>query len=76
MGVMIRKQGELFVITSDRVTGDLPSKSAPKRNKDDTFRVWAGDKWSTNASNAQAFKTMEEADQFVKSNSARVMESG
>jgi hypothetical protein len=76
MGVMIRSQGDLFVITSDRFTDDLPSKSAPKRNKNDTYRVWAGAKWSTNAFDARTFNTTEEADEYVRSNSSQIMESG
>jgi len=76
MGVMARKQGDSFVITSDRVTDDLPSKVAPKRKVGDVFRVWTGRNWSSVLTDAEAFKTMDEADEYVKSNSSRLMESG
>lgn len=63
MGVMIRNQGLLFVITSDRVAGDLPTRSAPKRRAVEVYRVWTGDKWSTVMSDAKTFKTEDEADE-------------
>jgi hypothetical protein len=76
MGVMIRSQDNLFLITSDRVAGDLPSKSAPKRRAVEVYQVWTGDKWSTNASEAKTFNTEDEADEYVKKNSHRIMEFG
>ena len=76
MGVNTRSQGELFVVTSDRVANDLPSKSAPKRTTPEVFRVWIGDLWSTEMTDAKTFRTMDEADQYVKSNSRLLMDSG
>lgn len=76
MGVMIRNQGQLFVITSDRVAGDLPSRSAPKRRAVEVYQVWTGDKWSAVMSDAKTFKSEEEADEYVKDNSSRIMEFG
>lgn len=76
MGVMVRNQGEQFVITSDRVAGDLPSKSAPKRRATEVYQVWTGDHWSAVASEAKTFDSMDEADEYVKLHSKQVMESG
>lgn len=76
MGVLIRNQGDLFVITSDRVAGDLPSRSAPKRRAVEVYQVWTGDKWSAAVSEAKTFKTETEADEYVKANSSRIMELG
>lgn len=76
MGVMIRNQGDQFVITSDRVAGDLPSRSAPKRRAVEVYQVWTGDKWSTVPTDAKTFTSEDEADEYVKANSSRIMEFG
>ena len=76
MGVMAREQGELFVITSDRTGGDSPSKVAPKQRKDGVYRVWTGDEWSTITTDAITFEAIEEADEYIKENSGRLMENG
>jgi len=76
MGVMAREQGELYVITSDRTLGDAPSKIAPKKQYDGVYRVWTGDKWSTIATDAITFEAIEEADEYIRENSGRLMENG
>ena len=76
MGVMAREQGELYVITSDRRSGDSPSKIAPKRPNDGVYQVWTGDKWSTITTDAITFVAIEEADQYIKENTGRLMENG
>ena len=76
MGVMAREQDELYVITSDRTSGDSPSKIAPKKTKDGVYRVWTGDKWSTISTDAMTFEAIEEADDYIKENSGRLMENG
>ncbi len=76
MGVMAREQGELYVITSDRTSGDSPSKIAPKRPSDGVYQVWTGDQWSTIATDAITFAAIEEADEYIRTNSGRLMENG
>jgi len=56
---MARKMGEQFVITSDRIAGDLPSKVAPKKHASPVYQVWTGDNWSTIMTNAKTFTTMD-----------------
>ena len=76
MGVMAREQGELYVITSDRTLGDSSSKTAPKKSNDGVYQVWTGDKWSTITTDAITFEAIEEADEYIKENSGRLMENG
>ena len=76
MGVMVREQGDLFAITSDRTVGDSPSKVAPKRQNDANYQVWTGDKWSTVTKDAITFEATEEADEYIRENSGRLMENG
>ncbi len=76
MGVMARAQDEHFVITSDRILGDSPSKTAPKRVNDQIYQIWTGNNWSAIASDAIKFAEMDDADDYIKENSARLMENG
>ena len=76
MGVMVREQGERFVITSDRRSGDSPSKVAPKKPNDGVFQVWTGNKWSTITADAITFEAIEEADDYIRENSGQLMENG
>ena len=76
MGVMAREQDELYVITSDRKLGDSPSKIAPKRQYDGVYRVWTGDQWSTTTTDAITFEAIEQADDYIRENSGRLMEKG
>jgi len=76
MGVMAREQGELYVITSDRTWGDSPSKTAPKKPNDGVYQVWTGDKWSTITTDAITFEAIEEADEYIRKNSGRIMDNG
>jgi hypothetical protein len=71
MGVMARKQGESFIITSDRMSGDVPSKAAPRLSG--TFRVWTGAGWSTETLEAKTFPSVGVADEYVRANYTRVM---
>ena len=76
MGVMARAQDELYVITSDRILGDSPSKTAPKRSNDQLYQTWTGDQWSPIATDAITFEAMEDAEEYIKDNSARLMVNG
>jgi hypothetical protein len=73
MGVMSRKSGESFIITSDRVVGEVAVKHAPKKSVSDVFQVWTGDSWSTSLSAATVFSTLDAADEYIRANFDRVM---
>jgi hypothetical protein len=74
MGVIARKSGESFIITSDRTAGELPMKSAPKkRATDEVFQVWTGSDWSTSQAAAAIFSGLEAADDYIRANFDRVM---
>jgi hypothetical protein len=68
---MTRKQGEQFVITSDRALADAPSKHAPKRSSEIGY-VWTGSAWSTTVAEAKAFHTLDEADEYTRLNYAQI----
>ena len=73
MGVMTRKSGESFIITSDRLAGELPSSRAPKKRVSEVYEVWTGNGWSATMTDAQAFTEIDAADEYVRANYARVM---
>ena len=71
MGILTRKRGEAFIITSDRSAGEAPTSRAPKRVTD-PVRVWTGVEWSTLADDAKVFDTLDTADEYVRMNYALV----
>jgi hypothetical protein len=72
MGVMSRKSGEKFIITSDRIVGELPSNRIPKRTVE-INQVWTGDGWSATVTDATTFTEIDGADEYIRANYARVM---
>ena len=68
MGILTRKQGEDFVITSDRGADDSSTKRAPKRARLDIYVVWTGDHWSDAMTDAKKFNTLDSADDYVRAN--------
>jgi len=72
MGILARTQGDQYIITSDRSSDGSPSNRIQKRLSD-TYQVWTGDKWSTVMTEAKTFKTMDDADEYVRANYALVM---
>ena len=73
MGVMARKAGEEFIITSDRISGELPSVRAPKKRVTEVFQVWTGNAWSATMTDAKTFTTLDVADEYVRANYIQVM---
>ncbi len=73
MGVMPRKSGEKFIITSDRVAGELPSSRVPKKTPTEVFQVWTGQEWSVTTTDATFFTAIDVADEYIRANYARVM---
>ena len=73
MGVMPRKSGEKFIITSDRVAGELPSNRIPRKPLLEVFQVWTGHGWSATITDATFFTDIDVADEYIRANYARVM---
>jgi hypothetical protein len=72
MGIMTRKQGSEYVITSDRGSDDSPTNRAPKRAMPDAYEVWTGTAWSTSMPEAKTFATLDAADEYVRANYSKV----
>jgi hypothetical protein len=66
MGIMSRQQGQDYVITSDCNPSDASVKRAP-RKVSSAYYVWTGKTWSTDTGTAQAFKTLDDADEYIRS---------
>jgi hypothetical protein len=75
MGVMARDQGDVFVVTSDRILGEPKSIRAAKKMSS-TYLVWTGESWSSVMADAKTFETQEAADEYIRANSQRVMQDG
>ncbi len=73
MGVMARKSGEEFIITSDRVLGEVTSSRAPKKRHSEVFQVWTGNTWSATVTEAKTFTTLDVADEYMRANYIQVM---
>ena len=71
MGILTRKQGEVFVITSDRCADSSPTTRAPARLSD-TYEVWTGVRWSSTKAEAINFASLADADEYVRANFAKV----
>jgi hypothetical protein len=67
MGILTRKQGEVFVISSDH-TGAGVVKTRPPRRLDEPYYVWTGSMWSSNITEAVLFDSLDEADEYVRAN--------
>ncbi|HWA99966.1 MAG TPA: hypothetical protein VG713_15815 [Pirellulales bacterium] len=73
MGVMTRKSGGNFIITSDRVAGEAPTNSAPKKRATEIYQVWTGNGWSTTVNDAEIFATLDIADDYIRAHYNQVM---
>jgi hypothetical protein len=73
MGILTRKQGERFVITSDRAVNEAISHRAPKTKPADAYRVWTGAQWSEQPTEAATFGTLDGADDYVRANMSQIM---
>ncbi len=70
MGILTRRQGKHFVISSDH-TAEASAKRAPRHLNDD-YQVWTGINWSANMADAMCFESLDEADEYVRANYALV----
>ncbi len=71
MGVLTRQQGTKYVISSDRTLDEVGSKRAP-RLQTNIYQVWTGVEWSTNMDDALSFDSLDDADEYVRANYAKV----
>jgi hypothetical protein len=67
MGILTRKQGEQFVISSDRTTAGVVSQRPPRRMSE-PYQVWTGSIWSANNEEAVTFNSLDDADEYVRVN--------
>jgi hypothetical protein len=71
MGILTRKQGEQFVVSSDRA-GQGTTNRAP-RSMNDPYQVWTGFDWSSNVDAAVFFPSLGDADEYVRVNFPKLM---
>lgn len=72
MGIQTLQQGGRYVITSDRSMTDAPVNRPPKAKLSADYQVWTGDAWSLVQADALLFDTLDDADEYVRANYARV----
>jgi hypothetical protein len=68
MGILTLQQDGKYVISSDRRMTDAPVNRPPKGKAYDAYEVWTGTSWSSTKSEAMTFITLDEADEYVKTN--------
>jgi len=72
MGILTLQQGGKYVISSDRSSTDAPVSRPPKARLAGDYRVWTGDAWSLVKTDAMTFDSLDDADEYVKANYARL----
>ena len=72
MGILTLRQGAKYVISSDRSTTDAPVNRPPKAKFSGDYQVWTGDTWSLVKTDAMGFDSLDDADDYVKANYARL----
>jgi hypothetical protein len=73
MGILTRKQGTDYVISSDRSAAVAPTGRAPKGRPSDSYEVWTGNTWSALMTEAMIFNSLDEADEYVRVNFSKVV---
>ena len=71
MGIVTVQRGEEYVIASDCNPSEAPTTRAPKRMESPNH-VWTGTAWSTVMTEAKIFDTPDDADEYLRSNYAKV----
>ena len=74
MGILTRKQDERFVISSDHTSPGVTSKRAPRR-LNEPYQVWTGFNWSPNTTEAVVFDSLEDADEYVRANYPKLVDT-
>jgi hypothetical protein len=72
MGILTQQQDTKFVISSDRCMTDAPVNRPPKGRPSGAYHVWTGEVWTLDKAVAMTFNTLDEADEYVKANYARL----
>ena len=72
MGILTLQQGERYVISSDRSITDAPVNRPPMAKLSGDYQVWTGDAWSLLKTEAMTFDTLDDADEYVRANYARL----
>ena len=72
MGILTLQQEGKYVITSDRSMADAPRNKPPKGRPSGDYQVWTGEAWSLTKSEAMAFGSLDDADEYVKANYRRL----
>lgn len=72
MGILTRKQDERFVVSSDHASRGATSRRAP-RHLNEPYQVWTGLNWSPNVTEAVGFDSLDDADEYVRANYAKLV---
>jgi hypothetical protein len=72
MGILTRRQGESFVISSDHRLPGVDRKRAARGLLNGPYHVWAGENWSPNIDDALTFVSLDEADEYVRADYGKV----
>ena len=67
MGILTRRQGVQYVVTSD-LTGVEPSTRRAPARLSSVYLVWTGAGWSANLDEALNFASIDDADEYVRAN--------
>jgi hypothetical protein len=67
MGILTRKQGEQFVISSDHTLSGVTNQRPPRRLSE-PYQVWTGSIWSLDIAEAVTFNSLDDADEYVRVN--------
>jgi len=65
MGILTRRQGADYVISSDHTAEDVVRKHAPRR-MNEAYQVWTGTGWSATRTEALTFTSLDDADEYVR----------
>jgi hypothetical protein len=72
MGILTRKQGEQFVISSDHASPGARKTRAPRHLINEPYYVWTGAIWSSDQALAVLFGSLEDADDYVRMNYSKL----
>jgi hypothetical protein len=71
MGILTRQQGDVYVISSDRLSTELSTRKAAARLSEN-YAVWTGTAWSDHHNEAIGFASLADADEYVRANFAKI----
>jgi hypothetical protein len=69
---MTLRQGDVFVIASDRASG-TPRTARPPARPSEAYEVWTGDNWSPTKTDAIGFGTVAAADEYLRANLTKLL---